>query len=737
MNRRGSAGAAGRPKGRGPSTAVVERNMFFELLETLPAYLILLDRDHRIPYMNRFFRERFGESGGRRCYEYLFHRDSPCENCKTYDALKKMAPLEWEWTGPDGRNYYIYDYPFKDVDGSDLIMEVGIDITPQKRAQEELGRHKDGLERLVAERTAELGRQGAELDAILASIAEPVVVYDRTRNPTRLNAAARELLGGDADDGRPAGRAGTEDLADRVAVALALKGETVRNVEYSVADRLGRTRTFLGSVAPIGGGGDVSGAVSTLHDITLFKEADRSMQELVAELAAVTSEALRRADELDMLLSSVSTPVIVFDGDGDPARANPAAEAFFGFDPVGITGGELMARLQVACGAGGSGPADLGASKALGGEHVRDAQYQIRDGRGETRSVLSSCSPTRSAGKVSGAVCSLHDITDLKASEETLRRARDDWERTFDSVPDLIAILDGRQRIVRANRAMAERLKAPPDRCAGRTCHECVHGTGAPVEVCPHILTMRDGREHAAEIHEERLGGDFLVTTTPLLDGAGRLTGSVHVARDITERKRAEKALELALAQSRHREAEVSALLAGSRHVLETQDFAVSARRIFDSCLEIIGATAGYIALLSDDGSRNEVLFLESGGLPCSVDPALPMPIRGLRAEAYRTGRPAYDNGFAASEHARLLPGGHVALENVLFAPLVLEGRTAGLLGLANKPGGFTDGDARLSAAFGEMAAVALRNSRNLEALKRAEAADRRAPESPEGRPQA
>jgi signal transduction histidine kinase len=44
-------------------------------------------------------------------------------------------------------------------------------------------------------------------------------------------------------------------------------------------------------------------------------------------------------------------------------------------------------------------------------------------------------------------------------------------------------------------------------------------------------------------LHEPRLGGDFLISTTPLCNAHGRLIGAVHVARDITERKRAEEAL--------------------------------------------------------------------------------------------------------------------------------------------------------------------------------------------------
>jgi len=54
---------------------------------------------------------------------------------------------------------------------------------------------------------------------------------------------------------------------------------------------------------------------------------------------------------------------------------------------------------------------------------------------------------------------------------------------------------------------------------------------------------VRDGLEHVAEVHEDNLGGDFLVSTTPLRDEHGRMVGSAHVARDITARKRAEEAL--------------------------------------------------------------------------------------------------------------------------------------------------------------------------------------------------
>ena len=133
-----------------------ERQRLYDVLETLPVYVVLLAPDYHVPFANRFFRERFGESGGKRCYEYLFNRTEPCEICETYSVMKTNSPHHWYWTGPDKRDYDIYDYPFVDADGSSLILEMGIDITEQKQAERALKEINETLEERIIERTAQL-----------------------------------------------------------------------------------------------------------------------------------------------------------------------------------------------------------------------------------------------------------------------------------------------------------------------------------------------------------------------------------------------------------------------------------------------------------------------------------------------------------------------------------------------------------------------------------------------------
>ena len=132
-----------------------------------------------------------------------------------------------------------------------------------------------------------------------------------------------------------------------------------------------------------------------------------------------------------------------------------------------------------------------------------------------------------------------------KQAQMEIIRAKEEWEQTFDAVPDLIAIIDTNHKIIRANKAMANRLGITPNECEGKICYQAVHGTNEPPPFCPHKQLLEDGKEHVTEVKEKKLGGDFIVSTSPLFDQEGNLYGSVHVARDITKRKLTEEALKL------------------------------------------------------------------------------------------------------------------------------------------------------------------------------------------------
>ncbi len=127
-----------------------------------------------------------------------------------------------------------------------------------------------------------------------------------------------------------------------------------------------------------------------------------------------------------------------------------------------------------------------------------------------------------------------------KKAEIEINIAKNDWERTFDAIPDLIAIIDSKFKIVRANKAMSERLGISQADMQELPCYQCFHGMDHPHEYCPHFLLLQDKKEHSAELFEAKLGADFFVSTSPLYDAQGELIGSVHIARDITKEKKSQ-----------------------------------------------------------------------------------------------------------------------------------------------------------------------------------------------------
>jgi PAS domain S-box-containing protein len=174
---------------------------------------------------------------------------------------------------------------------------------------------------------------------------------------------------------------------------------------------------------------------------------------------------------------------------------------------------------------------------------IHDFETTLRRKDGTVVTVLDSAKTVELNGE-EYFISVTHDITERKKAEAEIVRAKEEWERTFDATPDLIALIGVDHRIIRANKAMTERLGCSPEQAAGLLCWEAVHGLQAPPDFCPLLKMVASGKEERSEVNEPHLGGIFDVSATPMYDETGHLIGSVHVARDITERKRAEEALQ-------------------------------------------------------------------------------------------------------------------------------------------------------------------------------------------------
>ena len=115
-----------------------ERGRLYSVLQMLPGFVILRDRDYRIRFANDKFLELFNEPGDQPCHTLLHNRDEPCEACPALLVLQMQTSNRWEELTPDGRAFEIWGYPFSDADGTRLVLELGIEITDRKRLESEV-----------------------------------------------------------------------------------------------------------------------------------------------------------------------------------------------------------------------------------------------------------------------------------------------------------------------------------------------------------------------------------------------------------------------------------------------------------------------------------------------------------------------------------------------------------------------------------------------------------------------
>jgi PAS domain S-box-containing protein len=116
------------------------------------------------------------------------------------------------------------------------------------------------------------------------------------------------------------------------------------------------------------------------------------------------------------------------------------------------------------------------------------------------------------------------------------------WDATFNAVTDGICIIDNNQQILRCNKAMSDLFPNDGEGMIGKPCWEVVHGTTRPIDECPVMKMKENLRRECTEI---KLGDKwFDVTVDPLFGADNKLSGAVHIVRDITERNKAVEALQ-------------------------------------------------------------------------------------------------------------------------------------------------------------------------------------------------
>ena len=151
------------------------------------------------------------------------------------------------------------------------------------------------------------------------------------------------------------------------------------------------------------------------------------------------------------------------------------------------------------------------------------------------------------SGKPLYLVTHAQDITERKRAEESLRRSESLLRTIIDNSPDPIFMKDSSGRMLMANPATLVAIGKPAEEVIGRTNQEFYDDPEigqAMMENDRRIMVSGQTEifeETITQLDEQNV---YLSTKTPLYGPDGKIIGLIGIARDITERKQMEQALQ-------------------------------------------------------------------------------------------------------------------------------------------------------------------------------------------------
>lgn len=226
------------------------------------------------------------------------------------------------------------------------------------------------------------------------------------------------------------------------------------------------------------------------------------------------------------------------------------------------------------------------------GKNVIDQFLRIKRFDGKHLFVLNSAAPVLDAnGKIAGSVVAIMDVTKLVEAENNLMQSQERFRVALQSVPMMVYNCDRDLRYTWVYRPLAG---FEMDEVLGKRDDELIPPEAAAELMSLKQQTLDNGQGGVYEVYVP-VGGDdryYLLTTDPVRDRQGSITGLTCSAIDITEQKRQQA-----------EQQEQSIRLEVQRRLLDQRELERStlARELHDRPIQILSGVLFQIQTLRDD----------------------------------------------------------------------------------------------------------------------------------------
>ena len=619
------------------------------------------------------------------------------------DDLKTKRAWRGEWRNrkKDGTEFVTFArITAIELGGKQCWVCVHEDITEREHQDEELRQH-DQLAR----------KQLAELEQIYRTAPVGLLFVDSDLRYVRLNERMAEINGVpvSAHIGRRI-RDVLPELAPEVESMYRRAMDTrepILNTEMSGSTPAhpGLTRTFLVSYYPVLDGATPLGVTAVVEDITSKRQAEAALR---------ASEA-----QLRLVIDAIPGLVAYIDREYRYRFVNQRYSEWFGAP---------LSNIQAKTVADAFGPDQFELirphiDRALRGEPVTwELSHTYPDGI--RRDVRATYIPERMAdGSVAGLVALVEDLTHQKKSQDAIRNSEERYRRIVETAAEGIWTVNRHGITTFVNARIAQLLGYQIDELLGQSAFDFVFEQDRRTAL-EYFRASQSGSLDPYDFRLRRKDGRPLwvnISASPLRDEAGKFLGVLAMFTDVSERKRAEDAQRMVerqltllieasgklLASPRSSEV-LNAILDLAQDFIDADAYSVwrkGASHIWEM-VATRGLSAGYSRTASESQPHAEQLPTE----PMVIEDVEAAPLLAKRRDTYRA----------------------EGIRSMIMVPLRIQGSTAGTIVFYYRSRHkFTDLDARVAAALGNLAAAALETAesytRETGMREMAQSAERRA----------